>query len=127
MVHRKLKPQEADLDEDEGEKKTKVGRVFGSVADPGCLSWIPDPDFLPIPDLGFRITDLKTSTKERGEKNLLSHLFCSHMFLKIENYFIFEMLKKKIWPIFQRIIELFTQKFVSKLLKIWVWDPGSRI
>jgi hypothetical protein len=24
MVHRKLKPQEEDLDEDEGEKKTKV-------------------------------------------------------------------------------------------------------
>jgi hypothetical protein len=32
-----------------------------------------------------------------------------------------EMLKKKI----QRIIELFTQKFVTKLLKIWVWDSGS--
>ncbi len=25
MVHRKLKPQEADLDEEEGEKKSKVG------------------------------------------------------------------------------------------------------
>ena len=37
------------------------------------------------------------------------------------------MLKKKIWPRFQRIIELFTQKFVTKLSKIWVWDPGSEI
>jgi hypothetical protein len=35
------------------------------------------------------------------------------------------MLKKKIWAKFQRIIELFTQKVVSKLSKIWVWDPGS--
>jgi hypothetical protein len=26
---------------------------------------------------------------------------------------------------FSRIIELFTQKFVTKLSKIWVWDPGS--
>jgi hypothetical protein len=26
---------------------------------------------------------------------------------------------------FQRIIELFTQKIVTKLSKIWVWDPGS--
>jgi hypothetical protein len=53
-----------------------------SVADPGCVSRIPDP---------------KTATKERG-KNLLSYLFfCSQKFNKFENYFIFEMLKKKIW------------------------------
>jgi hypothetical protein len=37
------------------------------------------------------------------------------------------MLKKKIWPNFQRIIELFTQKIGAKLSKIWVWDPGSEI
>jgi hypothetical protein len=47
-------------------------------------------------------------------------------FNKIENYFIFETLKKKIWANFQRIIELFAQKIVTKLSKIWVWDPGSR-
>jgi hypothetical protein len=28
---------------------------------------------------------------------------------------------------FQRIIELFTQKIVNKLSKIWVWDLGSEI
>ncbi len=41
-----------------------------SVADPGCLSRIPDPDFYPsrIPDLGSRIPDPKTATKERSEK-----------------------------------------------------------
>jgi hypothetical protein len=48
-----------------------------SVADPGCLSRIPDPDFYPsripdpgsrIPDLGSRIPDPKTATKDRGEK-----------------------------------------------------------
>jgi hypothetical protein len=38
---------------------------------------------------------------------------------------MFEMLKKKIWANFQRIIELFAKKFVTKLSKIWVWDPGS--
>ncbi len=37
------------------------------------------------------------------------------------------MFKKKIWANFQRIIELFTQKIVSRLSKIWVWDPGSGI
>jgi hypothetical protein len=35
------------------------------------------------------------------------------------------MLKTKIWANFRRIIELFTQKIVTKLLKLWVWDPGS--
>ncbi len=48
-------------------------------------------------------------------------------FHKIENYFIFEMLKKKIWANFQRITELFIQKIVTKLSKIWVWDLGSEI
>jgi hypothetical protein len=37
-----------------------------SVADPGCLSRIPDPDFYPS-----RIPDPKTATIERGEKKLL--------------------------------------------------------
>jgi hypothetical protein len=40
------------------------------------------------------------------------------------------MLKKKIWASFQRIkeiIEVVTQKVVTKLSKIWVWDPGSGI
>jgi hypothetical protein len=35
------------------------------------------------------------------------------------------MLKKEIWANFQRIIEVFTQKIVTKLSKILVWDPGS--
>jgi hypothetical protein len=48
-------------------------------------------------------------------------------FHKIEHYFSFEVLKKKIWANFQRIMELFTQKIVTKLSKIWVWDPGSGI
>jgi hypothetical protein len=41
-----------------------VIELFTSVADPGCLSRIPDPDFYPC-----RIPDPKTATKERGEKN----------------------------------------------------------
>jgi hypothetical protein len=53
-------------------------------------------------------------------------------FNKIVNYFSFEVLKKKIWANFQRIIEFFTKKIVKKLFKIWSWDPekthsGSRI
>ncbi len=77
---------------------------------------------------GSRIPDTKTATKERGEKKICCHIFfCSHKFTKIENYFIFEMLKEKMWANFLRIIELFTRKVVTKLSKIWVWDPGSEI
>ena len=92
--------------------------------------FIPDPGswFLPIPDPGSRIPDPKTGTKERGEKKFFCHTFlCSHKFHKIGHYFSFEVVKKKIWANFQRIIELFTQKIVTKLSKIWVWDPGSGI
>jgi hypothetical protein len=57
-----------------------LGRM--SVADPGYLTRIPDPDFYPfripdpgsrIPDPGSRIPDpgTKTATKERGEKKFI--------------------------------------------------------
>jgi hypothetical protein len=74
----------------------------------GCGINIPDPDFYPsrIPDLGCRIQDPKTATKERGEK------FCYVIPFYVATNF-------------QRIIELFTQKIVTKLSKVWVWDPGS--
>jgi hypothetical protein len=58
---------------------------------------------------------------------LLSYLFFSQKLYKTENYFGFELLKKKIWANFQRIIEHFMQKIVIKLSKIWFWDPGSEI
>jgi hypothetical protein len=48
--------------------------------------FIPDPDFCPS-----RIPDSKTATKESGKKIALSYLFCSHIYHKIENYFIFEL------------------------------------
>jgi hypothetical protein len=84
-----------------------------SVADLGCSSRIPDPDIFPS-----RIRIQKHQQK-RGVKKI-----CSYKFHKFENYFIFELLKKKIWAKFQRIIELSEQKIVTKLSKIWVWDPG---
>ncbi len=73
-------------------------------------SWIPDP---------------KTVTKERGEKNVCQTFFCSHKFHKNVNYFIFEMLKKKILANFQRITELFTQKLSlsSQKYGVGIRDP----
>ncbi len=77
---------------------------------------------------GSRIADpgSKNGNKREGWKKIFCLTFlCSHKFHKIENYFSFEVLKKKILANFQRIIELFTQKIVTKLSKIWVWYPGS--
>jgi hypothetical protein len=71
---------------------------------------------------------IQKQQQKRGVKKIFCHTFlCSHKFHKIENYFSFEVLKKKIWANFQRIKELFTQKIVTKLSKIWLWDPGSGI
>jgi hypothetical protein len=71
---------------------------------------------------------IQKQQQKRGVQKICCYTFlCRHKFLKIENYFCFEVLKKKIWTNFQRIIEFFTQKIVSKLSKIWVWDPGSKI
>jgi hypothetical protein len=60
-------------------------------------------------------------------KKICYNFLCSHKFHKIANYFSFEVLKKKIWANFQRIIEPFTQKIVNKFSRIWGWDPGSEI
>jgi hypothetical protein len=89
-------------------------REKSSVADPGCLPRIPDPDF-------YRSRIQKWQQKRGVKKNSYHTFFCGHKFHKIENYFIFEKLQKKIGPIFKT----FTQKFATTLSKIWVWDPGS--
>jgi hypothetical protein len=64
-----------------------------------------------------------------SEKKFVVIPFLSQKFDKIENYFIFKMLKKKIWANFQRIIELFTQKIVTKLSKYGfeIRDPEKPI
>jgi hypothetical protein len=92
--------------------------------------FIPDPDFYPsrIPDLGSRIPDPKTAMKTGVKKKSVVIPFFGAINFTSLNYFIFEMLKKKIWAnTFLKIIELFTPKIVTKLSKIWVWDPGSEI
>jgi hypothetical protein len=53
--------------------------------------------------------------------------YCSHNYHKIENYFIFEQVKKKMWANLQRIIGLFTQKIAinSKKYRFGILDPRS--
>jgi len=52
--------------------------------------------------------------------------FCSYKFLKIANYFILLMLKKEILSIFQKIIEIFTQKSSQSAqeYRLGIRDPG---
>jgi hypothetical protein len=81
-----------------------------SVADPGCLS---GPRILIFthsgsrtPDLGSRIQ--KQQPKRGVIKLVVKPFFVATNFTKIDDYFIFQILKKQIWASFQRIIELFT-------------------
>jgi hypothetical protein len=48
-------------------------------------------------DPGFDITlDLTTATKEEAKKVFSPTFYCSHIYHKNENYFIFKQEKKKI-------------------------------
>jgi hypothetical protein len=97
----------------EGQKQNKGKALFSYFI---LVSWAvlrirdvyPGSRILIFTHPGSRIPDPKTVTNERGEKNCCHTFFCSHKFHKIEYYFIFEMLKKKIRASFQRIIELFS-------------------
>ncbi len=80
----------------------------------------PGSWFLPIPDPGS-----KNSNKREGWKKICCHtFFVATNFSKL-NIIFFLIWQRKIWATFQRIIEVFTQIIVTKLSKIWVWDPGS--
>ena len=86
--------------------------------DPGCLSRILIVTYPGswIPDLGSRIQE---QLQKRGvKKNFCQQFFCNHKFNKMYNYSNFEVLKKTILAKFQRIMELFTQKVVTKLAKM---------
>ncbi len=77
--------------------------------------FIPDPDFYPS-----RIS------KEEGGNVFLSYHFIRHKY-KVVNNFIIEQVKKIFVTKTLKIVVLFTQKFLIKLSKIWVWDPRSGI
>jgi hypothetical protein len=85
----------------------------------------PGSWFLPIPDPGSKI-----SNKREGWKKICYAFYCSHKFHTI-SLFYFLNAEEKIWASFQRIRELFTQKFVKSSQKhgfgIRDPDPGSWI
>ncbi len=85
--------------------------LLSSVADPGCLSRIPDPDFYPsrIPDLGSRI---QKQQQKREVKKISCHTFlCSHKFHKI----VIILALEKNLDQFSKNYRTFTQKIVKKL------------
>ncbi len=94
----------------------------------GTGMFIPDPGswLLPNPDPGSQIPDPNSNKREEWKKISFHTFFCSLKFYKIENYFIFGMLKKKMWVNFKEIYRTF-YPIVTKLSKIRVWDPGSVI
>jgi hypothetical protein len=78
-------------------------RIWISVADPGCLSWI-----LIFTHSGSQIPDPGSLSKKqqpkRGVKKISCQtFFCSHKFHKIENYFIFKYLRKIFGPVFKEL------------------------
>jgi hypothetical protein len=89
--------------------------------------FISDPGSCFFTHTGSWISDhgSKTATKERGEKNfVVIPFYVATSFTKLEIILVLKC-RKKIWANIHRIIELLTQKLVTKRSKIWVWDPGS--
>jgi hypothetical protein len=96
--------------------------------------FIPDPDFNPfrIPDLGSRIQ--KQQQKRGVKKFVVKPFFVATNVTKFKIILFLKCWRKKFWASFQRIIELFIQKFVIKPKKygVGIRDPkktysGSRI
>ncbi len=83
-----------------------------------------------IPDLGSRISDpgSKNSNKREGWKkfDVISFYGATNL-AKLYIILILKCWRKKIWADFQRIIELFAQKIVTKLSSLGsgIRDPGS--
>ncbi len=78
---------------------------------------------------GSRISDpgSKNSNKREGWKKNFCHTFlCSHKFHKIEHYFSFEVLKKKMWANFQTFYPKNCHQALKNMgLGSGTQDPGS--
>jgi hypothetical protein len=62
--------------------------------------------------------------RKEGGGGFFSCLFCSHIFYKIVNNFIFEQVQEKIWANLKNIKITFYPKIFTKRAKIWVGDPS---
>jgi hypothetical protein len=71
-----------------------------SVADLGCLSRIPDPDFC---SSGSRIPDPKTATKKKGKKMCCPTFLSPQIFQKLKIILVLSRLRKNFGANLQRI------------------------
>ena len=94
-----------------------------SVADPGCLSRIPDPDFYPSRILDPRSWNQKQQQKRGVRKNLLS-FFLETNITKWKLFYFWSGEEQNLGQ-FTKNCRTFYPKIVIKLSKIWVWDLGS--
>ncbi len=79
-----------------------ITRPKTSVADPGCLFRIPDPNFYPfrIPDFGSRI---QKQQQERGEKIfVVIPLYVATNFTKLKMILVLKC-REKFGPIFKEL------------------------
>ncbi len=95
------------------------------MADPGCLSRIPDPDFYPS-----RIPDPKTATKERGEKKFfVKNFFVATNFTKCKIILFMNCSRKKFGPNFKELWNFLpkTLSLRSEKYEFGIRDPRSGI
>ncbi len=90
----------------------------------GSGMFIPDPGswFLPIPDPGS-----KNRNKREGWKKIdVIPFYVATNFTKLFIILVWSAKEKNLGQFSKNYtIELFTQKIVTILSKVWVWDPGS--
>ncbi len=95
-----------------------------SVADPGCLSRIPDPDFYPsrIPDPGS-----KNSNKRQGWKFFFFEpFFVATNFTKLNIILFLICWRKKFGAIFQELLKFLPKKYCHQALKNMGLGSGIR-
>jgi hypothetical protein len=104
-----------------------------SVADPGCLSRIPDPDFYP-----FRIPD-QTATKDRGEKKLVvKPFFVATISQKCKLFYFLNAEEKNLgqfsknYRTFSKNLSLSSKKYGVGIRDpernlFWIPDPGPGV
>jgi hypothetical protein len=106
--------------------------MYGTMLCSGSWKFIPDHDFDYYPSRiltfihpGSRI---QLQQQKRRGKNLLSYLFCSHKYPKIENNFIFEQVKKFFLANSLRTsaIVLFTQNIFTQNMSLRSGIPDRR-
>jgi hypothetical protein len=67
-------------------------------------------------------------TRENCTKKICLTIYCGHKYERIVNNFSFEQVKKFYFCQNTKNYRTFyPKKFVIRLSKIWVWDPGSRV